>query len=269
MSGTVSNGYINIPIGTGTVTGDDPGLTMKQVMDNSSPITRGPTKTSGLVCLDSNGNVNSSVTSFNPATGDGRRVFRLNVVIDGTPVIADFNMRSMAYAINAESADDAKKRNGKADTSFIQTSTNITQIAAESWFSSLTLLPNINGTYIAPSASSLSMTLPIDKGGTNLTSLGTGNQLLGVNAGGNGLEYKTLTAGTNVTLTHRANSITINATGGGGGGGDITGVAAGAGLTGGGTSVVWDMDILITPPGPSYGVVTGTTALARVSLQRT
>lgn len=148
----VANGYINIPIGTGLVTGDDPGLTMKQVMDNSSPITQGPTKTSGLVCLDKDGNVNPSVTSFNPTTGDGRRKFRLNVVIDGTPVIADFNMRSMAYAINAESSDDAKKLNGKTDTSFIQTSTNITQTAVESWFSSLALLPIINGTYNAPTA---------------------------------------------------------------------------------------------------------------------
>lgn len=189
---SISNGYINIPIGTGVVTGDDPGLTMKQVMDNSSPIVSGPTKPAGLVCLDTNGNVNAGVTSFNPASGDGRRKFRLSVSIDGVPIVADFNMRSMAYAISAESADDSKKLNGKADTSFIQTSTNITQTAAESWFSSLALLPIINGTYNAPSASTLSVTLPVNKGGTNLTSLGTANQLLGVNAGGNGLEYKTL-----------------------------------------------------------------------------
>lgn len=230
---SISNGYINIPIGTGVVTGDDPGMTMKQVMDNSSPITRGPTKTSGLVCLDSNSNVNPSVTSFDPSTGDGRRKFRLNVTIDGVPVVADFNMRSMAYAINAESsesADNAKKFDGKSQSDFLQVSSSVNQGVLDSWFSQL-----VSNANVPPVATTISSTLPVSKGGTNLTTTGTANQLLGVNSGGNGLEYKTLTAGSNVSITHGANSITITATGGGGSG-DITGVAAGAGLTGGGTS---------------------------------
>ncbi len=218
----ISNGYINIPIGTGTVTGDDPGLTMKQVMDNSSPITRGPNKTSGLVCLDSNGNVDSSVTSFNPATGDGRRKFRLNVVIDGTPVIADFNMRSVAYAINAESAetsDDSKKFDGKLRSDFLQVSSDVNQSILDSWFSQL-----VSNGNIPPIATTISNTLPINKGGTNLTATGSANQLLGVTGAGGALEYKTLTAGSNVTITHGANNITINAAGGGGGG--VTSVTA-------------------------------------------
>jgi hypothetical protein len=60
-------------------------------------------------------------------------------------------------------------------------------------------------------------TVPIAQGGTNLTALGTANQVLGVNSGTSGLEYKTITAGSNVTVTHGANSITIASTGGGGG----------------------------------------------------
>lgn len=47
------------------------------------------------------------------------------------------------------------------------------------------------------------------KGGTGLTSIGSANQVLGVNSGASALEYKTLTAGTNITITHAANSVTL------------------------------------------------------------
>lgn len=73
-------------------------------------------------------------------------------------------------------------------------------------------------------------TVPVNKGGTNLTSLGTANQVLGVNSGASGMEYKTITAGSGVTISHAANAITINATGTGG---TVTDITAGTGLTGG------------------------------------
>lgn len=59
-------------------------------------------------------------------------------------------------------------------------------------------------------------TLPIANGGTNLTALGSANQLMGVNAGGTALEYKNiaslLTAGTGISLSGTTNA-TINNTG--------------------------------------------------------
>lgn len=68
-------------------------------------------------------------------------------------------------------------------------------------------------------------TITTAKGGTGRTTIGTANQVLGVNAGATALEYKTITAGTNITITHTANAITIDATGGGGGGsGTVTSV---------------------------------------------
>ena len=60
-------------------------------------------------------------------------------------------------------------------------------------------------------------------GGTGLTSLGSANQVLGVNAGATGMEYKTVTAGTGVTIGNTAGVLTINATGSGG---TVTGVTA-------------------------------------------
>lgn len=160
----ISNGYINIPIGTGTPAGDDPGLSMKQVMDNSAAITQGPSKPGGLSCFDSNGNFSASVTSYNPATGDGRRKFRLSMMIDSIPVVADFNLRSMAYAISAETADEAKKLNGKSDVDFIQASTQVTQSTVESWFTSTTFNNILNNQYVASSLSpsaNLAMTTDI------------------------------------------------------------------------------------------------------------
>lgn len=57
-------------------------------------------------------------------------------------------------------------------------------------------------------------TIGINKGGTGLTTIGTSNQILGVNAGETGLEYKRLIAGTNITITPASGSLTITSAGG-------------------------------------------------------
>src|SRR5208337_621869 len=58
----------------------------------------------------------------------------------------------------------------------------------------------------------------VAEGGTGLTAVGSADQLLGVAHTGGALEYKTLTAGSNITITPAAGSVTIASTGGGGGG---------------------------------------------------
>ncbi len=75
-------------------------------------------------------------------------------------------------------------------------------------------LTNLNATNIASGTLSSDRlpTVPTTKGGTGLTAIGTANQVLAVNSGGTALEYQTPTTG------------------------DITGVTAGSGLTGGGSS---------------------------------
>jgi hypothetical protein len=75
-------------------------------------------------------------------------------------------------------------------------------------------LTSLNATNIASGTLSSDRlpTVPTTKGGTGLTAIGTANQVLAVNGAGTALEYQTPTTG------------------------DITGVTAGNGLTGGGTS---------------------------------
>jgi hypothetical protein len=58
-------------------------------------------------------------------------------------------------------------------------------------------------------------TLGMGAGGTGLTTTTPGaNYVLGMNASNNGLEYKQLFAGSNITITHAANQVTITASGG-------------------------------------------------------
>ena len=93
-------------------------------------------------------------------------------------------------------------------------------------------LPAVDGSALTNlDPTHLSAAVGMAKGGTGLTSIGTSNQVMGVNSGATGLEYKTITAGSGVTVTHGANSITIAATGGGSG--TVTSIASGTGLTGG------------------------------------
>lgn len=62
-------------------------------------------------------------------------------------------------------------------------------------------------------AVTLAGTLNVANGGTGLTSLGTADQFLSVNAGATGLEYKTISAGTGISVTPGANVLTISNTG--------------------------------------------------------
>ena len=74
-------------------------------------------------------------------------------------------------------------------------------------------------------------TVGVAKGGTGLTSIAGANRILGANAAGTALEYKTVTQGSNITISNTAGNITISASGGGTG--TVTSVASGSGLTGG------------------------------------
>lgn len=67
-------------------------------------------------------------------------------------------------------------------------------------------------------------TLASTNGGTGLSSVGSGNSLLGVVGAGTTLEYKTLTAGTGISLSFSTGDITIESIG--------TGTITGTGSTG-------------------------------------
>lgn len=82
------------------------------------------------------------------------------------------------------------------------------------------------GTGLTLSGTQFSITSPIATsiGGTGLSSIGTASQILGVNTGATGLEYKTVTAGTAISVTPAAGTITIANTG-------VTSAVAGTGIS--------------------------------------
>lgn len=86
-----------------------------------------------------------------------------------------------------------------------------------------TLNQNTTGT-----ASNVTGTVAVVNGGTGQTSYTDGQLLIG-NSTGNTLAKSTLTAGSGISITNGAGSITIAASGGGGSG-TVTSVAAGAGM---------------------------------------
>jgi hypothetical protein len=97
----------------------------------------------------------------------------------------------------------------------------VTNVSSSSTTNGLTLTTtNPNTT----PAIALAGTLATTSGGTNLTTIGTANQVLGVNTGATGLEYKTITAGTAISVTPSAGAITIANTG-------VTSAVAGSGIS--------------------------------------
>jgi len=98
---------------------------------------------------------------------------------------------------------------------------SVTNVSSSSTVNGLTLTTtNPNTTPVIALAGTLATT----SGGTGLTSIGTANQVLGVNTGATGLEYKTITAGTAISVTPAAGSITITNTG-------VTSAVAGTGIS--------------------------------------
>lgn len=134
----ITNGYLNLVIGRGNPTANnpDPARDLKSVMNNSVNL-------SGLICLNPDGSVSSSRTTYEPQAGDIRKL-RVSLQIDQDTVVADFNIRAVAFAVNSETL------NGKTENSFININSvsGLTQANTESIFQRFTQLDSLlNGSF--------------------------------------------------------------------------------------------------------------------------
>lgn len=136
----VSNGYLNLIVGdisAITPLGNNPSpiLSITEVMDNSK-------QRAGLKCVDINNNVVASNQTYIPSNLD-RRVLRIRLNIHGDDVVADFNMRAVAFAVNSEML------NSKTDTDFvnINDTKGVNQGNVESVFERYTNLDSLLNNY--------------------------------------------------------------------------------------------------------------------------
>lgn len=114
-----------------------------------------------------------------------------------------------------------------ADTAWVQTTDNVTIGTSNIiWiqFSGSGTYTAGQGLTLTGNTFSLSSPVATTLGGTGLSSIGTANQILGVNTGGTALEYKTVAAGTGVSVTPSAGTLTIANTG-------VTSIVAGTGVS--------------------------------------
>ena len=139
-SKNISNGYLNLIIGDASATtplgkNPSPVLSVTEVMDNSKQRT-------GLKCVDIHNNVVASNQTYIPSNLD-RRVLRVRLNILGDDVVADFNMRAVAFAVNSEML------NSKTDTDFvnINNAKGVTQDNVESIFQRFTNLDALLNNY--------------------------------------------------------------------------------------------------------------------------
>jgi hypothetical protein len=145
----ISNGYINLILGSSlaaTPAGRNPAtvLTIPQVFDNSTPRT-------GLNCVDHDDNIAATNQTYTPTSSHARKL-RLRVIIGSDTIVADFTLRSVAFAVNAETVQ------GKAPTDFVQTSAATTQANVESVFTRYATLDAIlNGTFAGNAATATAL----------------------------------------------------------------------------------------------------------------
>ncbi len=115
---------------------------------------------------------------------------KLYISVDGVELDPPVEIVKVPYAVASKVAENSEKLEGKIAQDFLQVSSSTNQSVLDQWFQSTILADLLSGNYNASSSESaktLSMTLPIEKGGTGATTASAAaNAILPQQAGANG-----------------------------------------------------------------------------------
>lgn len=159
-SQNVVEGSISLALGSGTLGANDPGLSLVQVYDNT-------VAKAGLSCVDAENNIISTGQSYTPGVAD-KRVIRIATVLQSEPVIVNFNMRSVPYAVQADAVG------GKAASEILvrNTSSQLNQTNLNNLLLDTTRLSNLLSVATSDAVSSFTGSLAGDvSGGQGSTSV--------------------------------------------------------------------------------------------------
>lgn len=109
---SISKGYLNLLIGSGSRGTLDPNKDLTAIFSNKMTFT-------GLNCLNSAGAVVGSVNSYAPQNSDARQ-FKVSFLYAGENIVVEFRNKSTPHALIAENAKDADKFSGKTIVDFVQ-----------------------------------------------------------------------------------------------------------------------------------------------------
>ena len=138
---SLNNGAVSLLLGSGTLGSSDPGLTLAQVYDNNVARTN-------LSCVDTNGNIATTGQTYTPVAADYRNL-RISTSISTENIIVSFAMRSVPFAIQAESVA------GKAGADILvrNTSTQLSQANLENLLFDVTRFTNLQNIATSGAAS--------------------------------------------------------------------------------------------------------------------
>lgn len=128
---SVKDGYLNLVLGHGTISPSYSSVTFKEVFNNKHAAWP------GLTCYDNSAWGSSVSDSYTPSADHARKVRLIVILPSSEEISAVFNLRSSSFASYADLAAEAQnsqKLNNKDSSGFLNTSTDVTQIKADSLF---------------------------------------------------------------------------------------------------------------------------------------
>ncbi len=204
VTGTIDSDSISIRSGGLGVTG-------QSVFRNNVEIQSGGLGVTGLVTAGSGLSVNNGLTLTGTINSDGIAIRSGGIGVTGTSIFRNnLVIQSGGLGVTGQSVF---RNNVEIQSGGLGVTGGIASAGAVSIHSGglgVTGAAVFNSSISAGSLS-LSTALPISSGGTGLGSTSLANYILGMNSSSLGLEYKQLVEGSNITITHNTNSITIAA----------------------------------------------------------